>query len=283
MNPFCFATDLHGKTVRFDKLFAWIGGQAPAAVLLGGDLLPSPGTRESRTIDNFVRDYLAVELMRLRRAMGSSYPRVGVLMGNDDPRVHESDFRLVQELGLWTLLHGRVLHWADHPVAGYAFVPPTPFACKDWEKYDVSRYVEHGCSAPTEGSRSVEPDYDPRYSTMSRDLEELARSLDPQRAIVLFHAPPHRTVLDRASLDAVSVDGVPVDVHVGSIAIRRFIEAHQPWITLHGHVHESVSNTGQWRQRLGRTTLMGAAHDGPELAMVVFDADAPEVAERVLL
>ena len=76
------------------------------------------------------------------------------------------------------------------------------------------------------------------------------------------------------------VDHVPLDVHVGSIAVRRFIEARQPRLTLHGHVHESARLTGSWRDRIGRTLMLGAAHDGPELALVRFDLERPGAALR---
>ena len=33
------------------------------------------------------------------------------------------------------------------------------------------------------------------------------------------------------------IDYAPLDVHVGSIAVRRFIESRAPYLTLHGHVH----------------------------------------------
>ena len=89
--------------------------------------------------------------------------------------------------------------------------------------------------------------------------------------------------VDRAALDGVTVDHAPVDVHVGSIAVRRFIESRQPRVTLHGHVHESARITGAWSDRIGRTILLGAAHDGPELALVRFDPRAPEGATRELL
>ena len=79
------------------------------------------------------------------------------------------------------------------------------------------------------------------------------------------------------------MDHVPLDVHVGSIAIRRFIEARQPRLTLHGHVHESARLTGSWQDRIGRTVCLSAAHDGPELALVRFDLDRPEEATRELL
>jgi len=41
---------------------------------------------------------------------------------------------------------------------------------------------------------------------------------------MVLHSPPYDTGLDRAALDGRSVDHAPLDVHVGSIAIRRFIE-----------------------------------------------------------
>ena len=96
----------------------------------------------------------------------------------------------------------------------------------------------------------------------------------------LFHTPPHETKLDRAALDGKMVDHVPLDLHVGSIAVRRFIEARQPLLTLHGHIHESARLTGSWRDRIGRTHLFSAAHDGPELALVRFDLEHPEGATR---
>ena len=104
-----------------------------------------------------------------------------------------------------------------------------------------------------------------------------------EHAIFLLHAPPHDTALDHAALEGKVVDHVPLDVHVGSIAIRRFIEARQPLLTLHGHVHESARITGQWRERLGRTWMFSAAHDGPELALVSFDPERLETARRELL
>jgi Icc-related predicted phosphoesterase len=69
---------------------------------------------------------------------------------------------------------------------------------------------------------------------------------------------------------------------VGSIAVRRFIEDRQPYLTLHGHIHESTRLTGSWRDRMGRTHMFSAAHDGPELALVRFDLDDLEGAEREL-
>ena len=84
-------------------------------------------------------------------------------------------------------------------------------------------------------------------------------------------------------MDNKVIEHAPVDVHVGSIAIKRFIEKKQPHITLHGHIHESARITGSWRDKIGKTYCFSAAHDGPELAIVKFDSDRPEEAERILI
>jgi hypothetical protein len=207
-----------------------------------------------------------------------------LILGNDDGRVEE-DALLGQEFGgLWHYVHGRCHVLDEYAVYGYSYVPPTPFLFKDWEKYDVGRYVPPGCVSPEEGNRSVAVrDHDIRYGTIAADLEKLVGDSPTDRAVFLFHGPPHDTNLDRAALDGRMIDHVPMDVHVGSIAVRRFIEQKQPHVSLHGHVHESARLTGSWRQRLGRTYLFGAAHDGPELALVRFDLEDPARADRRLI
>jgi hypothetical protein len=122
-----------------------------------------------------------------------------------------------------------------------------------------------------------------RYGTIAGDLDVLAGGDDLGAAIFLFHCPPYKTPLDRAALDGRSIDYVPLDVHVGSIAIRRFIEARAPRVTLHGHVHESARLTGEWRLQLADTHALSAAHDGAALALVRFDPDRPEEATRELI
>jgi Icc-related predicted phosphoesterase len=106
---------------------------------------------------------------------------------------------------------------------------------------------------------------------------------DLASAILLFHTPPYQTALDRAALDGRMIDSVPLDVNVGSIAVRRLIEHRQPLASLHGHIHESARLTGSWREKIGATWAFSAAHDGPELALIRFDPDALDNATRSLL
>lgn len=280
-----FVADLHGEPGRYRRLFAAITREAPAAVFLGGDLLPSAfrGGLETNVQEAFVDRVLAPGFDGVRAALGSRNPRVFLVPGNDDcastvPRLLE------RAAGRWEYAHGRMCQLERFPVFGYAFVPPTPFRLKDWERFDVSRFTDPGCTAPAEGLHTAPvPEAELRWRTIEQDLADLAGERDLSDAIFLFHAPPYGTPLDRAALDGRMVDHVPLDVHVGSIAIQRFIERRQPCLTLHGHVHESARLTGAWRTVIGATHCLSAAHDGPELALVRFDPEHPERAARELL
>jgi len=277
-----FVSDLHGGPDRYEKLLAAIEAERPGAVFLGGDLLPLGAL--SRSGSDFLLGWLAPRLDAVRSRLGAEYPRVFAVFGNDDPRAEEESLAELERRFLLEHVHGRRIALGPHSVYGYACVPPTPFALKDWERYDVSRFVDPGSVSPEEGYRSVAvPQGETKWGTIAGDLGALVGTADVSSAVFLFHAPPYRTALDRAALDGQSVDHVPLDVHIGSIAIRRFIETRQPGLTLHGHVHESARLTGSWQDRIGRTVCLSAAHDGPELALVRFHLDRPAEATRELL
>jgi Icc-related predicted phosphoesterase len=278
-----FATDLHGQLDRYRKLLQAVESERPEAVFLGGDLLPHRWST-SLAGGDFIDEFLKPQVAELRARMGPGFPAICVILGNDDDRISEPKFLAGDREGLWIYCHGRWVEIGGFPILGYSMVPPTPFALKDWERYDVSRFVDPGCVSPEEGQRSVvaSPD-DLRFRTIAGDLDRLAAGHDLTRAVLLFHSPPHGTSLDRAALDGQSIDHVPLDTHVGSIAIRRFIESRQPLLTLHGHIHEAARLTGRWRQKIGRTICFNAAHDGPELALVRFDLEAIELATKELI
>ena len=93
------------------------------------------------------------------------------------------------------------------------------------------------------------PGTPPWRSTMYHFTEEdLAEMLETGYAqidgaavhVVLSHVPPHGGKLDRTHLFQ----------HVGSTAIRAFIDERQPDLVLCGHIHES-----RGVERLGRTTV----------------------------
>jgi Icc-related predicted phosphoesterase len=277
-----FATDLHGKINRYKKLFAIIQQEKPDAIFLGGDLLPHFMAKDAN-YDNFTLDYLFPRLDELKQKLKNQYPAIFLILGNDDPRFEENLFIQESEKGLFYYANQRKIQFKNYQVFGYSFIPPTPFQNKDWEKYDVSRYVDPGCTHPTDGFRSMDPEGNITYQTIQKDLENLTKNDNISNAVFLFHSPPYKTFLDRAALDGKMIDHVPMDVHVGSIAIARFIEEKQPMLTLHGHIHESTRITGHWSQFFNKTVSFNAAHDGPELSIIKFDLENPLNARRFLL
>ncbi|MCD4818572.1 MAG: metallophosphoesterase [Candidatus Cloacimonetes bacterium] len=282
-----FVSDLHGQKDRYEKLFAEILKDKPSLVLFGGDLLPSFNSYMNSINDvkeDFITDYLASNFSKLQNEMGKRYPLVCMILGNDDQRSEEKSLIESGKNGLWEYIHNRKISFKNYNIYGYSFVPPTPFMLKDWEKYDVSRFVDVGCVDPQEGYRTFSvSDYEIKYSTIKEDIENLVKSDNLQNSIFLFHSPPYQTHLDRAALDGLSFDHAPLDVHVGSIAIKRFIEQKQPYITLHGHIHESSRITGYWKQKIVKTNLFSAAYEKPELAIVKINMENPDATERILM
>jgi Icc-related predicted phosphoesterase len=287
MSDCIFVSDLHGKQDKFTKLIDYVKLNSPKIVFIGGDLLPQANGYYSTTINrhrNFITGYLFELFAELKKNLGEDYPSIFLILGNDDARIDEQYIIEGERLGLWQYVNQKKISLGDYKLFGYSYVPPTPFQLKDWEKYDISRFVDHGCISPEEGRRTVAVGKSSlRYSTIKKDLELMIEDEQLDKSIFLFHAPPHNTNLDRAALDNKKIDHVNVDVHVGSIAIKRFIEKEQPMLTLHGHIHESAMITGFWFDKIGNTFCFNAAHNGDELSIIKFNLDNIENAERILI
>jgi Icc-related predicted phosphoesterase len=283
-----FVSDLHGSKHRYSTLFSLIEREKPNVIFLGGDLLPSAMfafTSGNKKSENFISETLIESFSNLKKKMSSEYPEIFLILGNDDGKADENIFLKAEKDGLWNYVHGKKVEFHGFNIYGYSYIPPSPFLLKDWERYDVSRFVDPGCLPPEEGSFSVAVDLKKIvYQTIKNDLDELVGDAkNMSKSIFLFHSPPYQTHLDRAALDGKTFDYVPLDVNIGSIAIKRFIEKNQPLLTLHGHVHESTSITGYWCQNIGKTMAMNAAHNGTELSLIRFNLDDLKNAKREII
>jgi Icc-related predicted phosphoesterase len=233
---------------------------------------------------DFINDFLVKGLKKVKKNLEDAFPKIFVILGNDDGRFEEAAMLDAASMGIWEYCHNRHIQLGEFTVYGYSYVPPTPFRLKDWERYDVSRYICPGCVSLEEGVLSIPvPESELIFATIAEDLDKLTGNNNLEKSIFLFHSPPYESKLDRAALNGKMIDHVLLDVHVGSIAIRRFIEKRQPLITLHGHIHESTRLTGSWRDKFNRTVAFNAAHDGLELSLIRFDPNAPENAYRELI
>jgi len=66
---------------------------------------------------------------------------------------------------------------------------------------------------------------------------------------------------------------MPRGRHVGSKALRAFIEQHAPPLTLHGHIHESPEMSGLYAVRLGATWSINPGHHPKRFQAVALDTD----------
>lgn len=284
-----FVSDLHGRIERYEKLFERVTAEQPDALFIGGDLLPSPyAARMSGEPfhENFIQTFLVKALQKIKEKLGEAYPSVFVIMGNDDARMEEPAVQEAEKQGIWEYCHFRRIRWDQFTVYGYTYVPPTPFRLKDWERFDVTDYIRPGCISPHDRDAVFTVpvnEHELRTTTIEKDLKQMTGDETLEKSIFLFHSPPHRSKLDRAALDGQRINDIQIDVHVGSTAIRRFIEKRQPLLTLHGHIHESSRLTGSWLEKFTRTQSFNASHDGPELSLIRFDPYFPQNATRQLI
>lgn len=103
-------------------------------------------------------------------------------------------------------------------------------------------------------------------------LEELISHVrNTHNAIFNFHAPPYGFALDLApELTKDLVQAVDRKIHVGSKAVAKMIQKYQPFLSLHGHIHES-----RGIQKVGRTTMInpGSEYSEGVLRGVVLDIE----------
>jgi len=277
-----FVSDLHGSIEKYGILFDAVLEELPETVFIGGDLL---GISDFNNVlpdsNDFFFDFFKIELQKLKAALKEKYPEICIILGNDDSKSHEASLLDISTTGLLTYAHERKIKFKGYTIVGYSYIPPSPFLYKDWEKYDVSRFTDVGCVSPEEGHRSIPvTNHEIRYHTIKNDLDILFNNADISKTICLFHTPPYQTKLDRAALDGIKIDHVLLDVHVGSIAVKRFIEKQQPYITMHGHIHESTRLTGVWLEKIGKTVCFQGASESNEMSIIIFDLENPDKAIR---
>jgi len=266
------ASDLHGNILHYEKIKQIVLDQKISFVFFCGDLLPTNGVKWSpesntRTIQNqkdFIKEYFLDYLDKL-----SKYSYVYAIFGNDDFKSNFIYLKKVNDKVFF--LNNQVvrLHVAEQDlfVAGYPYVSLTPFLHKDWEKWDSSSSILDHKIYKTEGYISNKNQHLPisflshqdGLSTIADDLENLAQKCDPKRTIFIIHEPPFDTPLDVIAKDNKFIkDGI---THIGSKSVRKFIEKYQPLLTMHGHIHETFRESGNFMWKCGSSLSFTAAND----------------------
>jgi len=265
-----YTSDLHGNKELYSELFQLAEKRRAQAVIIGGDMLPIGGSSQYSLLEqkNFIFSYLQSKL----RGFLSKVPEATIyaMLGNDDWGANNTYLKNLEEQGILRLLHGR-RHVLGHSyeLIGYAHVPPTPFIIKDGERRDLQTDSAGqqrctACCSLGEKIIVVEPsEHFARMKSIEEELEELPRARESRTSVYVMHSPPFHTNLDRL------FDGR----WIGSRAIRAFIEKHQPYLTLHGHIHESSEISGHYWDRIGKTMSVNPGQSTEELYAVVFELE----------
>jgi Icc-related predicted phosphoesterase len=278
-----FATDLHGSNVCFKK-FVNAGKFYGASVLvLGGDvtgkmMVPIARQEDGSYLTSFAGKEVRldsdedVEALKKEVADMGFYPKVMAeeefIALRDDPDAQEELFH--------ELIRGRLEEWIEYarprlaeqgvkcfaaPGNDDAFFIDEIIAGSGAIELLEGRVIQlDGLEMLTTGWSNVTPwktereTSEPELRTMI--VEMIERLERPQSAIFNIHVPPHATVLDQCpkldeDLRPVSSGGNPVMASAGSTAVRELIEAHQPLLGLHGHIHE-----GRGIARINRTVCV---------------------------
>jgi Icc-related predicted phosphoesterase len=268
-----FTSDLHGQGALYEQVVAQVAAHRPRAVLIGGDLAPHAGGAEGVEHQRvFLRGFLVEFARRVREA--SSGTELLLLMGNDD---WSANAGVLEEHhgALWHAIHDRTVTVDGVRVAGLSWVPITPLGMKDWERWDdgaeespprLDGWVSRGSG--------LEPfRFDPahRQPTIADALAALVADGRAAETLFVLHSPPRDTRCDM----------IGARQHVGSRAIRAFLERHQPPLALSGHIHESPRISSSYRDAIGRTVVVNPGQFGTSrLCGVWFDPTDPAASLR---
>jgi Icc-related predicted phosphoesterase len=284
-----FATDIHGSDRCFRKFINAGRFYGVDYLILGGDITGKslvPIERAARGFSAQFNDHLYTdidddELLALEQRIRDhgQYPYVGEhdeLLALEDSAHRDSVFRAAITDGIrrWVAL-------AEERLAGSGircFVTPGNDDYFDIDaplrESDVVEFVEGSTvrldehEMITTGYSNITPWESPREIPEEQMLTRLtgmsALVSDPENLIAVVHPPPYDTLLDHApAIDADFVvqleGGSPRLVPVGSTAVRSFIEAEQPLLALHGHVHESRA-----AESIGRTLCINPGSEYTE-------------------
>lgn len=264
----CFTSDLHGTPGLYEALHHVLDANPIELLILGGDLFSDgePPTDPAGQLGEVRARFLPI-----LQAWIQNHPQlqIAILGGNHDWRP-TADFLKAQVQPPIHVLGAEPLVISSLNILGFEHTPWTPHGLKDFERLDVT-----GDPAPSAGGYVYDADTNTVKTVSAEEHFNAHPALDKMLAelpacdplLFVAHAPPSATQLDELP----DIDGA-----IGSRAVREFIEARQPLISLHGHVHEACKKTGVWYTLLGKTLCINPGQDVDRLHAVLFDTDDPQ-------
>lgn len=274
-----YTSDLHGHLALYRAAGEAAARYSADALIFGGDLCPVTPSASNIYLPQSQPAFLLRELQPLLSEWKNAQPRLRIfaIPGNDDCQTILPALAELESQGLLENLHCATKTLGEYTLVGLSFVPPTPFAIKDFERRDLSddrvegiqtAWSMLGCAHGFERIGDFAA-----YLRVQPSIEEELDGLpvtEPARTVAVVHSPPFGTVCDLLLNRE----------HIGIRALRRWIERRQPLLTMHGHIHESPWVSGKFCQRLGATTIVNAGCDYERPHLIFVDLSNPAEIEH---
>lgn len=267
-----YTADLHGNIEYYDLLSKVARDNNVEMVINGGDMLPTEGALFSQM------DFISGFLMKHFETMQNEGIRYLCLLGCYDMRVFDDLFdEACSQFPNVTNLAQKIIRIEEHEFVGMNLVADCPFRLKDRCRLDtkgspVPPQRGKGVFSSLSGCKEI-PDWEAYVAslpTIEDELCALPRPRDMKQAIYVTHLPPHGLGLDETWSGRC----------VGAKSVLSFLERNQPFLSLHGHAHESPQISGRWRAAVGRTTCIQPGQ-GPSFTYAVLDTDCASYRRRV--
>jgi Icc-related predicted phosphoesterase len=274
-----YASDIHVNRRHVESLLDVAERERLGAVVIGGDIVPKDifGAHGINKLVAAQRKYLERDFVPVLEKFRKRNASVAVFLdlANDDFFVNRDILEAAENEGVFHLLHNSIHPLTDElDIVGYMAVPITPFGIKDWEKPDKKgQYppigsTTHGWVSTKEGGigllkHTINVREDPSIE------EELARLEKRITEPFLFvcHAPPYMT----------NLDVLYTGEHVGSVAVREFVEKFGPLgkgllrASFHGHIHESPNVSGSTVDYVAGVECWNPGQEDGNLRYVVYE------------
>lgn len=272
MKKFLFTSDMHGNISQYNKIFDYASANQIPMIILGGDLAPKNAEyRNPLDQQKFFNEFL---FPLIKNFSG----QVLMIMGNDDFKSNHQFLTTNQDKIGYNIIDEKPFI-DDHGFCfiGYSYVPYTPFQWKDWEKRDLASDSQDNLSPVTRIEGFVSNGIDPMVpynildnlmdNSIECELQSKTNEIDFNKLILISHTPPHNTDLDCALIGDNQI------LHVGSRAVHKFISQKQPLLSLHGHIHETVTASGNFMINIGNSICAssGNEHTSPSPYVLIIE------------
>jgi Icc-related predicted phosphoesterase len=281
-----FATDIHGSDRCFRKFLAAAQVYQANALILGGDIagkaivpIVSNGNGSYHyTFQGADRQVSREQLSEIveKVKFNGLYPHVC------DANEHEqiaADERYQHQL-FERLIIGQIEAWEqlieqrlsdgvqcvitpgnDDPLAIDAVLEQAErIECPERRVFELGPVLLASLGNTNRTPWNTDREYD--EPELGRQIDDMLRGYSSTDPLMFnFHCPPFDSTLDRVveldeNLAPVISRGTPVEVPVGSTAVKAAIERYQPTVALHGHIHEAAG-----AQRIGSTVCINPGSD----------------------